>query len=201
MNLPAAPPTTLWQDLAELQRFAEDVQARMSDPAQKRMLGDMLKQFSAARAEAQEVVPGILVKIKQEAETAQAELPKLKAELERLEAELEAKFAEAKKQAEQAAAPATTVEPPVDLKKGQQLADELRQRFAPPKTAAETPFEDAGSVAREWVETEGDSAAHPGPHRPPTMSPTPPSSRKPEPEKEPKKGDDIWEGLSRMEGD
>jgi hypothetical protein len=200
MNLPAPPPTTIWQDMVAFRRFAEDIQARITDPTQKKMLGDLLQQLSAAQARAQEVVPGALQKMKTEAEAHQAEVPKVQAELQRLQAELEAKRAEAQKLAE--AAPPRVPEAPIDPDKGRQLSDELRRRFALPKTAAET-FEDAGSVAREWVETEADpSGVHPSPHRPPTMHPAPPGAApSPPPEKKPKKGDDIWEGLSRMEGD
>jgi hypothetical protein len=201
MNLPTPPPTKIWQDIAAFQRFAEDIQARITDPTQKRMLGDLLQQLTTARAHAQEVVPGALEKLKKEAEAQQAEVPKVQAELERLQAELEATRAEAQKFAE-APRPPTVPDSPIDPNRGQQLAHELRTVFAPARPPEEGAFEDAGSVAREWVETEGDpSDVHPSPHRPATGQPTPPQSSQPRPpiDKETRKGDDIWEGLSRGE--
>jgi hypothetical protein len=205
MKLPAPPPSTLWKDMAEFQRFAEDIQARITDPNQKKLLGDMLQQLSVARAKAQEVVPGVLDNMKKEAELHQAEVPKMAAELERLQAELEAKRAEGERLAAQAKAPVGTPEAPVDPSKGRQLTEELLKRFAPPAAPGETPFEDAGSVAREWVETESTdpSGVHPAPAaRPPTMRPAPKKPADPA-KKTPEEGEenDIWEGLSRMEGD
>jgi hypothetical protein len=206
MKLPAPPPSTIWQDMAEFQRFAEDIQARITDPGQKKLLGDMLQQLSVARARAQEVVPGVLENMKKEAEAHQAEVPKMAAELERLQAELEAKRTEAERLAGQARVAAAPPESPLDPNKGWQLTDELRQRFAPSVSPVETPFEDAGSVAREWVDPEAAEAAPPPPvtpARPATMRPAPKKPADPDSAKEtPDEGEnDIWEGLSRMEGD
>lgn len=207
MKLPAPPPSTIWQDIAAFQRFAEDIQARITDPNQKKMLGDMLQQLSVARAKAQEVVPGVLENMKKEAEAHQAEVPKMAAELERLQAELEAKRMEGERLAEQAKVAAATPEAPVDRKKSQQLTEELRKRFAAPLSSQETPFEDAGSIAREWVETETAEVPAPPPvtpARPATMRPAPKKPAEPpaSAKETPEKGEnDIWEGLSRMEGD
>lgn len=201
MKLPAPPPTTIWQDMAAFQKFAEDIQARMTDPAQKRMLGDMLQQLTAARAHAQEVVPDVLQKMKQEAEKQQAEAPQVSAELERLQAELQAKREEAQKLAE--ATPAPTPPTPPKADKARELGEELRSRFVRRGKPEEKPLEDAGSVAREWVEPEAPerpSAPPVSPARKPTQAPkTSKEAPAEKPEKKPE--DDIWEGLSRMEGD
>ena len=209
MNLPAPPPSTIWQDMAAFQRFAEDVQARCTDPTQKKMLGDLLQQLTAARAHAQEVVPGVLQQMKKDAEAHQAEVPKVTAELERLQAELAAKRADGERLAAEAGKPPMPVaEPPTSPDKGRQLTEELLKRFVP-ATSQETPFEDAGSVAREWkdIDSPDPSGVHRNPAaRPATMRPgSKPSTEAPPPpaKEQPKeKGeDDIWEGLSRMEGD
>src|SRR5690242_16473757 len=95
MSLPSRPETTIFQDLASFQQFAEEVQGRITDPAKKKQLGDMLKQLKDARARAEEVVPGVVKEIKREAESLQVEAAAATKELERLQAELEAKNAEA----------------------------------------------------------------------------------------------------------
>jgi hypothetical protein len=127
MNLPDPPPTTIWQDLAEFQKFAEEVQTRTIDPTQKKMLGDMLKELTEARAKAESIVPGIVQDMKKQAEAQEGERTTLEAELKRLQAELEAKKADAQKYAEQAKQPAP--QPPIDPNKGRQLTDELLRRL------------------------------------------------------------------------
>jgi hypothetical protein len=204
MKLPAPPPTTIWQDMAEFQKFAEETHARMTDPTQKKALGEMLQQLREARAKAEDVVPKLVTDMKNQAEAQKAEVAKAQAEIARLQAELEAKKAEAERMAQDLQAAKPPVETPVDKNKARQLTDELLGRFARPAQPAAA-VEDLGSVAEAWVEPNQDVAHH---DEEPKPTPPPPAKKaaapavkkkNPQDKDAPKSGDDIWEGLSRLE--
>src|SRR5690242_8043246 len=130
MKLPGTPDTSIWQDLASFQQFAEEVHARMTDPDRKKALGTMLNQLRDARAET--VVPAVALEMKAGAEAQQAELAKLQAELEAFQADLAAKKQEAERLARQPARHTTVpMESAPDRNRGRQLTHELLNRFAP----------------------------------------------------------------------
>ena len=119
---------TIWQDLASFQEFMAEFHGTLTDPAKKKVFGDMLDQLRQASTEAQQVVPKVVQDMKSKAEASQVKAESLLDEFTRMQQEIKDKM-EAAQRAQPPAGPRPTPEPAVDPKVSRTHAEEIIAAF------------------------------------------------------------------------
>jgi hypothetical protein len=165
MDIPGLPPLeikhTIWKDLEDFQKFMSEFHAEITDPAQKQMFGQMLDELQKARAEAEELAPGVVQDLQRDAEKTKAEADEFAKEVEQARAQAEQwekDLAEAKKKMEEAPPvppevpiePAPVVDPHLGMALGKELLEALGTAGA--VAAGATSGKDLGSVASAWAD-------------------------------------------------
>lgn len=155
--LAQAKPSNIWKYLDECQDALRKTQETLTNPKQKQILGELLAQAAEKRREFQSKVPGLLADLRKTEQEGLDWVQNFSAQIKQTEKDVQDKLrAEAEQAASfqkpQPAAPAV----PVDANHGAGLALEMLDTLGLLKTAApgQKGFEDAGSIARMWSETE-----------------------------------------------
>lgn len=170
----------LWQSVGELQDFVTKVHGSLQDPKKKQLLGELLDKLKTARADAEAIVPQHVEEMQKDAQKLQAELEELQRQSQQARAEADAHMnAVMEKQVVPPPAPPAVPDNKVELKSGGDLRKELLQAAGLPETATQKMgFDDAGSIARMWSETEsGDHGTASAPTAAQPATPANPAAR------------------------
>lgn len=156
--LAQARPSSIWKYLDECQDALRKTQESLTNPKQKQILGEMLAQAADKRREFQNMVPRLLADLGKTEQEGLDWVQNFSTQTKQTEKDIQDKL---QAEAEQAASfqkkpPPATPAALVDANHGAGLALEMLETLGLLKTAVtgHKGFEDAGSIARMWSETE-----------------------------------------------
>lgn len=167
-NLP-----NIWQELDKCQKAVQEAQGSLTNPQQKKILGDALGESIKARKQLETSLPELLADLEKRQKESIATIHDLAGKIEQAEQNFEAQL---KAEAELMKAP-TVPELNVDPNHGAELAQELLGLLGMLEKVTGKGFDDAGSIARMWSETE--AAEHGDAVTAPAKSPPPPAPSAP----------------------
>lgn len=155
----------IWKDLDKFQDFMAKFTESLTDPAKKQHMANLLGQLQQARGEAEQLAPGVVTKMHEDATALQGQIDSMSAQVAQEEANLKAAQQEFEKQRYQPVPPTPPPEAPVDPGLAPVLGGELLNRFG--KRPAAATEQEHGSV---WSHFDGvDEAAAAPPPAPPAQ--------------------------------
>src|SRR5262245_8644195 len=168
-------PSSIWPHPDKIQKAVQEAHESLAPSKQKDALGEMLAKAAQSRKEIEKEAPKVLEQARKQIDSALAWVQDFAAQLKQTEKEFEEKLkAEEELEASLQTPPPAAPEVPVDPNHGAGLAQELLQALGRLESFKKKGFEDAGSIARMWSETEaaehGDSVSSP-PESPPPPAP------------------------------
>lgn len=208
-------PSSMWPHIDKIQGAVKEAHDSLPQSKQKEVLGEMLAKAAQSRKEIEKEAPKLLAEARKEIDTALAWVKDFAAELKQTEKTFEEKQkAEQELAASLQAPPPVAPDAPLDPKHGIGMALELLQALGMLETKKPDRFDDGGSIAKHWNESEEVETSQISPPAPPPPTPAPaaPGSgifkavrkktnvpKSPPPKSPPPKGGDAWEGLSQAD--
>lgn len=149
-NLPS-----IWPVLDKIQNAVQETHDSLTPSKQKDLLGEMLAKAAQSRKEIEAAMPKLLKQVQKEQQDALNWVQDFDAQIKKTEKDFQEKLkAEEELAASLQNPPPAPPEVPVDPSHGAGLAQELLQALGLLESFKKKGFDDAGSVARMWSDTE-----------------------------------------------